>query len=357
MCWTVGVAPWGACELWLARGLGQVTTRGRVAALPPGLGAGRPGRQRAGAGVWPQQGHRGARVGSPRRGRLRPAAPGPGRAPPVRSSRLGPPGPVGEANPQRAAPCSRGGARRTRQPSLRPGRPGVPGPTTAPATPRSWLSLTGRFPRTQAPATHPELTNQAAPARLSRGRSPARPFTYPDNPRKGNGNTPESPQQQTPTTGHTDRETPPSGKPQPPIKSRRHTQQPTPPPHKPPTHTNKQATRACRHRLGRCSARRVSPTGSSRRPCPPRSGSSPQPGSHRTAVAKQQTPPLHVPPREPEDRSIKTIDDIEREPNRVAESSQTPGDDRAATRSRAHSSQTAQAAPPEADRGPAPQTS
>ena len=126
-------------------------------------------------------------------------------------------------------PCGRGG-------------PAFPGRQLPPATPRSWLSLTGRFPRTQAPATHPELTNQAAPARLSRGRSPARPFTYPDNPRKGNGNTPESPQQQTPTTGHTDRETPPSGKPQPPIKSRRHTQQPTPPPHKPPTHTNKQAT-------------------------------------------------------------------------------------------------------------------
>ena len=99
-------------------------------------------------------------------------------------------------------PCGRGG-------------PAFPGRQLPPATPRSWLSLTGRFPRTQAPATHPELTNQAAPARLSRGRSPARPFTYPDNPRKGNGNTPESPQQQTPTTGHTDRETPPSGKPNP----------------------------------------------------------------------------------------------------------------------------------------------
>ena len=114
VCWTVGVAPWGACELWLARGLGQVTTRGRVAALPPGLGAGRPGRQRAGAGVWPQQGHQGARVGSPRRGRLRPAAPGPGRAPPVRSSRLGPPGPVGEANPQTGSP--QGSPTRPRRP-------------------------------------------------------------------------------------------------------------------------------------------------------------------------------------------------------------------------------------------------
>ena len=158
VCWTVGVAPWGACELWLARGLGQVTTRGRVAALPPGLGAGRPGRQRAGAGVWPQQGHRGARVGSPRRGRLRPAAPGPGRAPPVRSSRLGPPGHGRRGEPTNGQPpVAVAGRDAPGNPPCGRGGPAKPRPVTRPPLhlPRQPQKRERQHPR-EPPTANPD---------------------------------------------------------------------------------------------------------------------------------------------------------------------------------------------------------
>ena len=70
----------GPRAVGLARGLGQVTATGRVTALPPRLGTGRPGPNG-------QRGHPGPRRcapgcrDSPRRGRLRPAVPGSGRAP------------------------------------------------------------------------------------------------------------------------------------------------------------------------------------------------------------------------------------------------------------------------------------
>ena len=69
---------------------------------------------------------------------------------------------------KRAAPCSRGGARRTRQPSLRPGRPGVPGPTTAPRNPTELVVAHRPFP------AHPGAGN--APRAHQPGRAgPAKP--------------------------------------------------------------------------------------------------------------------------------------------------------------------------------------
>ena len=173
VCWTVGVAPWGACELWLARGLGQVTTRGRVAALPPGLGAGRPGRQRAGAGVWPQQGHRGARVGSPRRavcGRPLPGLAVPHLsvvhvwAHPVRSARrthkraaprVHQPGRAGPAKPR---PVTRPPLHLPRQPQKRerqhPREPPTANPDDRPHRPRDPTLRETPTPD-QEPAPHP----------------------------------------------------------------------------------------------------------------------------------------------------------------------------------------------------------
>ena len=104
LCSCTGAA-WGAAIVRLATSFGRYGARaGRCPAAGSGGWTAWP--QAGGAGVWPQEvGHRGAAPAA-EDGAVcgRPAAPGPGRAPPVRSSRLGPPGPVGGANPQTGSP-------------------------------------------------------------------------------------------------------------------------------------------------------------------------------------------------------------------------------------------------------------
>ena len=207
----------GAAIVGLATSFGRYGYR-RVTALPPSRGA----------GVWP----RGA-VPAAQGGAVcgRPAAPGPGRAPPVRSSRLGLRS-DGGANPQTGGPygCRPRQDERTRQPSLRPRRPGVPGPTSVLSSLTEAVRLpTGRFPRTRAPATRPRVHQ---PGRAG----PAWPRRYPPalhlarQPQKRERPHPKGLQQQAPATGHTDRETPPSRKPRPPGRGSAPDQQPAPAP-------------------------------------------------------------------------------------------------------------------------------
>ena len=109
----------------------------------------------------------------------RPAAPGPGRAPPVRSSRLGPPGPVGGANPQTGGPC---GCRPRQDEHTRQ----YPGDQGGPAHPADKCALQphGAVRRPQVFPAHPGRGQW--PRVHQPGRVGTRPlFTWPGSPRKG----------------------------------------------------------------------------------------------------------------------------------------------------------------------------
>ena len=184
----------------------------------------------------------------------RPAAPGPGRAPPVPSSRLGPtrsgrrdeptngrplrlPAAAGRAHPATLLTARRSRAGNCAPCSLTEGLPDCP---------QAVSRAPGRRQRAQGSPTRPRQPGMAAAGH------PHPPLRLARQPQKGNGYTREgfNGKPRRPAT-QTARSSPPPRKPRPPAEGRRHTQQPTPPPHKPP-HTPRdrpvtETARSARH--------------------------------------------------------------------------------------------------------------
>ena len=223
-----GREPWG----W-PHGLGQVTATGGSAALPPGLGAGRPAASGRGRRPAPAGGAPGCRTGNPRTG---PSAAGRSRIRLRRSCRnhIWATRPGCGPNPPAGGPCGR-------RPRLGETHPvtllatgmarRVPGPTSVLSQPhRGAVQLpTDRLPPTRAQTTHPRVHQPG------RAGSPPAPSPSPGSPREGTA-TPKGGFNSKPRDEpHRLRELLHPRKPRPPVEGWRH---PTtqPPPHShPPT--------------------------------------------------------------------------------------------------------------------------